>query len=361
MNKKKIAIIGTNGLPANYGGWETLTEYLTKYLSQEFDITVFCTSTAYKEKKLMHNGAKLKYLSLKANGIQSIPYDIVSIFKALFFADTLLILGVSGCVILPFIKFISKKKIVVNIDGLEWKRAKWGKATQWFLKLSEKLAVLNSDVVLTDNKVIQDYVKDAYGKESTLVEYGADHCTKIAISESVLNSFPFLTERYAFKVCRIEPENNIEMILKAFSNSKKLNLVIIGNWNNSDFGKDMRSTYGNLDNIYLLDPIYDQHILNQIRGNCFTYIHGHSAGGTNPSLVEAMYLELGIVAFGVNFNKATTENEGLYFDNEKELITIIDNLYNKKIDIDLYKIKMKEIADRRYKWSIVAKKYAAVF
>jgi len=118
MNKKKIAIIGTNGLPANYGGWETLTEYLTKYLSQEFDITVFCTSTAYKEKKLMHNGAKLKYLSLKANGIQSIPYDIVSIFKALFFADTLLILGVSCCVILPFIKFISKKKIVVNIDCL---------------------------------------------------------------------------------------------------------------------------------------------------------------------------------------------------------------------------------------------------
>jgi glycosyltransferase involved in cell wall biosynthesis len=360
MNKK-IAIIGTNGLPANYGGWETLTEYLTKHLSQEFDITVFCTSTAYKEKKSMHNGAKLKYLSLKANGIQSIPYDIVSIFKSLFFADTLLILGVSGCVILPFIKLISKKKIIVNIDGLEWKRAKWGKATKWFLKLSEKLAVLNSDVVLTDNTVIQDYVKDTYGKDSTLVEYGADHCTKIAISESVQKSFPFLSERYAFKVCRIEPENNIEMILKAFSKTKNLNLVIIGNWGNSDFGENMRKAYSKFNNIFLLDPIYDQHILNQIRSNCYIYIHGHSAGGTNPSLVEAMYLELGIVAFGVNFNVATTENEGLYFNNEMELLNVIDNLHHDKIDLNNYKIKMKEIANRRYIWSIVASKYAEVF
>tara|TARA_R110000787_G_scaffold272848_5_gene380393 strand:- start:1975 stop:3060 length:1086 start_codon:yes stop_codon:yes gene_type:complete len=361
MNKKKIAIIGTNGLPANYGGWETLTEYLTKYLSQEFDITVFCTSTAYKEKKLIHNGAKLKYLSLKANGIQSIPYDIVSIFKSLFFADTLLILGVSGCVILPFIKLISKKKIAVNIDGLEWKRAKWGKATKWFLKLSEKLAVLNSDVVLTDNKVIQSYVKDTYGKDSTLVEYGADHCTKLELGQTVKNDFPFLLDKYAFKVCRIEPENNIEMILEAFSKTKKLNLVIIGNWDNSEFGKNMRNTFGNFNNIFLLDPIYDQHILNQIRSNCYIYIHGHSAGGTNPSLVEAMYLELGIVAFGVNFNVATTENRGLYFNDEKELINIINKLIENKIDIDSYKKGMKEIANRRYQWSIIADKYAEVF
>ena len=138
---KKIAIIGTVGLPSNYGGFETLTEYLTKDLGVHFDITVFCSSASYKTKLKTHNNAKLIYLPLNANGIQSIMYDIASIFYALLFADTLLILGVSGCIVLPIVKLISSKKVIVNIDGLEWKRAKWGKAAKWFLKFSERVAV----------------------------------------------------------------------------------------------------------------------------------------------------------------------------------------------------------------------------
>ena len=134
---KKIAIIGTVGLPSNYGGFETLTEYLTKDLGDRFDITVFCSSTSYKTKLKTHNNAKLKYLPLNANGIQSILYDIISIFYALLFADTLLILGVSGCVVLPLVKLISTKKIIVNIDGIEWRRAKWGRFSKSFLKYSE--------------------------------------------------------------------------------------------------------------------------------------------------------------------------------------------------------------------------------
>ena len=109
MNNK-IAIIGTAGIPAKYGGFETLAENLTKYLSLEFDITVYCSSIVYDHKLETHNCAHLKYIFLKANGIQSILYDILSIFNALRFADVLLILGVSGCTVLPIVRFFSKKK-----------------------------------------------------------------------------------------------------------------------------------------------------------------------------------------------------------------------------------------------------------
>ena len=136
--KKKLAIVGTVGIPAKYGGFETLTEYITKDLSEEYDITVFCSSKSYEEKIERHNNCHLEYINLNANGVQSIPYDILSLIKALRFADTILILGVSGCISLPFLKFFSKKtKLVTNIDGLEWKRDKWNKYAKWFLKFSE--------------------------------------------------------------------------------------------------------------------------------------------------------------------------------------------------------------------------------
>lgn len=175
---KKIAVIGTAGLPAKYGGFESLSEYLTSYLGTSYDMTVYCSSKLYQERKKEHNNAQLKYLPLNANGVQSIPYDIISICNALRYANILLILGVSGCIILPFVKLISKKKVIVNIDGLEWKRAKWGKAAKWFLKYSEKLAVKYADTVVSDNKVIQQYVKNTYNIDSALIAYGAKPHTK---------------------------------------------------------------------------------------------------------------------------------------------------------------------------------------
>jgi len=155
MQNKKVAIIGTMGIPAKYGGFETLTEYLTKNLYKKYNLTVYCSSKSYKHKIAQHNGANLKYINLNANGIQSIPYDIISIIKSLKESDTLLILGVSGCIILPIIRVFSKKNIIVNIDGLEWKRDKWGKFAKWFLKYSERLAVKYANSIVADNKVIQ--------------------------------------------------------------------------------------------------------------------------------------------------------------------------------------------------------------
>lgn len=354
--RTKVALIGTAGLPANYGGFESLAEYLTKYLGKRFDITVYCSGKLYENKIKSYNKAQLKYIPLHANGVQSIPYDIISIFNALFYADVLLILGVSGCVIVPFVKLISRKTIIVNIDGLEWKRAKWGKAAKWFLKYSEKLAVKYADTIIADNKVIQQYVKDSYGVTSELIAYGADHASIENLTPELIAEYPFLHEKYAFKVCRIEPENNIEMILDAFSTFPALSMVLIGNWNNSNYGKTMKEKFKFFKNIHLLDPIYDQNILNQIRSNCFIYVHGHSAGGTNPSLVEAMYLGLPIISFGINYNIETTENKALYFNTREELIKVLINLEN--VHLKAIADKMVKIAIKKYSWSIIAEQYA---
>ena len=173
---KKTAIIGSVGIPANYGGFETLTEQLAIQLQERFEITVYCSKSAFKTHPGKIQNIRLKYLPLKANGIQSILYDMLSIFNAITYADSLLILGVSGCTLLPFLRlFGCRKKIVVNIDGIEWKRAKWSGFARWFLRFSEKCAVKYSDVVIGDNQVITDYVKATYGKHCELIEYGADN------------------------------------------------------------------------------------------------------------------------------------------------------------------------------------------
>jgi glycosyltransferase involved in cell wall biosynthesis len=360
---KKVSIIGTVGLPPKYGGFETLAEHLVKYLSDKYEITVYCSSKSYEEKLKTYNGAKLKYINLKANGIQSIFYDTISMIDSLRYADALLILGVSGCSILPIIKPLCKlmnKKILINIDGLEWKREKWNKFAKRLLKFSEKLAVKYADVIISDNLVIKDYIKSEYNRDSVFIPYGGDHVKYEPLSNELVAKYPFLKEKYAFKVARIEPENNIHLILEAFSEFKELNLAIVGNWDKSRYGQDLRKKYHSFDNIFLLDPIYDQKILNAIRSNCFVYIHGHSAGGTNPSLVEAMYLGLPIIAYGVEYNKVTTQYEALYFMNKDELLKLINEIVSNRGLLIHTGQRMRNIAIREYTWEKITREYDSI-
>lgn len=165
--------------------------------------------------------------------------------------------------------------------------------------------------------------------------------------------------QYFFKVCRIEPENNIQLILNAFTKVKDQSIVIVGNWNNSEFGKEMLKKYDSLSNIKLLDPIYNQSDLNELRINCKGYIHGHSAGGTNPSLVEAMGLKLPIIAYGVNFNRYTLDNNGVYFNNLQELIHELSLFDLRNIEMD--KEKIHETFINRYTKDKIAGEYAQLF
>ena len=354
---KKIAIIGTVRVPANYGGFETLTEHLIEDLGRHHEITVYCSGKKYvnAERQTTFLGAKLIYLPLEANGVQSIIYDSISILHALFYADVLLILGVAGAWLLPFVRLFSNKKIIVSIDGIEWKRDKWNLLAKWYLFWAESMAVKYSHIDISDNEAIQDYTAARYGTLSRIIEYGADHTMRIPRNKDAIEKYSFLAKPYAFKVCRIEPENNVHLILEAFDKVEKLPLVLVGNWDKSEYGKKLKSKYLGHPNIEILDPIYDQKQLDMLRSNATLYIHGHSAGGTNPSLVEAMFLGLPILAYGVSYNRVTTENKALYFDSSQELIYHIENLYTVKLR-QLGQI-MHEIALRRYTWAHIAKKY----
>lgn len=358
LKNKKIAVIGTVGIPAKYGGFETLVENLVENLGKEFDFTVYCSKKSYNTYPKKYKKAKLIYLPFKANGMSSIIYDVLSVLHSLFYADVILVLGVSGAFILPIVKLITKKKIITNIDGLEWKRDKWGRLTKKYLKKQEEIAVKYSHEIVVDNEGIKEYVRSSYLKNCHLISYGGDHVFSIDLKKSTIDAFN-LPEKFAFKVCRIEPENNIHLILEAFSESE-INLIIVGNWSNSEYGKNLKSKY-NHKNIYLLDPIYNQTQLNEIRSNCFLYIHGHSAGGTNPSLVEAMYLGLPILAFNVSYNKYTTKNEALYFENKEEIIKNLKLITENPYLLKDIKIKMKEISLNEYRWCLICDKYKCLF
>lgn len=356
-SKKKVAIIGTVGLPACYGGFETLTAYLVKHLHQEHDLTVYCSGRKYPraERRSHYESARLVYLPLQANGAQSILYDCLSILHALFFADVLLILGVPGGVLLPFVKWFTNKKIIVSIDGIEWRRDKWNRYAKWFLRWSEKLAMKYSHADISDNDAIQNYTARAYSTRSRVIEYGGDHARPQPITDQARQQYPFLAQPYAFKVCRIEPENNVHLVLAAFAELPSYPFVLVGNWANSPYGRQLREQYRQYPNLHLLDPIYDQTRLDVLRSNCCVYVHGHSAGGTNPSLVEAMSLGLPVLAFSVSFNKATTEHRALYFADKAELKRHIN-----ATRIGTWKTlghEMKAIADRRYNWAVIARKY----
>jgi glycosyltransferase involved in cell wall biosynthesis len=357
----KIGIVGTNGIPARYGGFETLTEYLTKFSGEEFSIAVYCPKTKSSSRLEKHNNARLIYLPFRSNGPQSVIYDIVSIIHSLVTNNKTLILGTSGAIILPLL-FPWRKRLIVNFGGLEWKREKWSYLTRKYLKFTEWLAVQLCSQVVADNQAFVDYVLAEYERGSTLIEYGGDHTTKKEITPQLEEKYPFVNFPYFLSVSRAQPDNNIEMLIETFQkeNLSKKTLVIISNWNVSAYGKHIINTFrGKFANILLLDAIYDPETLDAIRSNCAVYIHSHSFCGTAPSLVEMMNLNRPILCFKTDTNVATTEGESNFFADSTELAKLI--LTITESDLDINAKKMFEIAKRRYTWKIITEKYKNVF
>lgn len=355
--KKKVAIIGTVGVPANYGGFESLVENIIgENASNGIEYTVFCSAKTYKNRLSKYKGAKLRYIGLNANGAQSTPYDILSMIKTGKKYDVVLVLGVSGCLFLPVFRLWFKNKLIVNIDGLEHRRDKWGKFAKWFLRKSEAMAVRYADVVVTDNKGIQDYVTEVYHKNSVMIAYGGDHVAREVpsdIQERILREYRVEKDNYAISVCRIEPENNCHVILEAFAQSDK-KLIYIGNWQRSEYGRSLKSKYDSCSNIIIHDPEYDLDTLYALRTNAKLYVHGHSAGGTNPSLVEAMFFGKPVIAYDVVYNRATTDNKAYYFKDSDSLLKLISRT-------DLDGKDMKELAMEKYTWKQIALQYESIY
>jgi glycosyltransferase involved in cell wall biosynthesis len=356
VKKKKVAIIGTAGLPASYGGFETMTDFLTKFKRNEFQFYVFCGKTVKKNQLKEYNGAKLIYLPFNANGGQSILYDIVSITKSWFKYDALIILGTPGCIILPFLNLFKKTKTIVNFGGLEWKRDKWNFFIRKYLKFTEHIAIKNSSYVVADNQSFCNYINKEYFIGSELIEYGGDHVSHIKASIDLKEKYLFLKKSYFVSISRAQPDNNLHLLLEAFSKTPNKNLVLVSNWSKFDYGIKLKKQYSYFENIYIVDAIYDLSILDVIRSNAKAYIHSHTYCGTAPSLVEAMNLGLPIISYNVDTNLKTTENQAIYFSNQSDLIEILNKINDSEIT-DLGN-KMKEIAKKRYTWKIISNKYS---
>ena len=357
---RTIAIIGTNGLPAKYGGFETLCNYLVDNFDKNtHNIIVYCSKTPKENRLKSYNGAKLIYFPFRANGWQSMLYDFTTIIHAFFKANDLIILGFSGAFAFPVNKFF-KRNIIFNIGGIEWKKVRGSKITSKFevilKKYMEKLCVKNSNTVIIDNLAFRDYIIDQYSKEPVLAEYGGDHVKKVDLTEKLHTKYPFLKSNYSVSVSRAQEDMNIHILIEAFKKVPEKKIVIISNWHISEYGKDLYERYyDKYDNIILLKAIYKPNELDAIRSNAQLYIHSHSLCGTAPSLVEAMCMELPIISFDVPTNRETTENKSMYFNSSSQLIDILKSLN----DQTLHKLKneMTEISERRYTWKKISSIY----
>lgn len=195
--------------------------------------------------------------------------------------------------------------------------------------------------------------------DSEMIAYGGDHVLRGLTDQQqseILARIGVQASDYCFTVCRIEPENNCHLILEAFAQTGQ-KLMFVGNWMRSEYGKQLKEKYSTYSNIMISDPIYDIDVLYALRKNCRCYIHGHSAGGTNPSLVEAMFFGIPIVAYDVVYNRESTGNKALYFTDVQQLNSI---LVSAEITTSVGEA-MLDYAQENYRWSKIAKQYESLY
>lgn len=357
---KKVVLIGTNGVPAQYGGIETLAEYLTRDLSEDYDLYCYCSRTPKKKQLECYHNTKLIYVPLKANGWQSILYDGWTILRSLCKHDVLVVLGCS-CPPALFFKLFTKKHIVLNaIGGKETEKVRglklFGKLEVAIKKWMEGIQARYADYVIIDNAANVDIFEKKHHVNVLLAEYGGDHAVAEPITEEAVKKYPFLKGKYDVTVSRAQEDMNIHMVIDAYKQVPERSVVIVSNWQKSEYGQKLYwENAGKYENIILLNAIYDQKELNTIRSNAELYLHTHSMCGTAPSLVEAMYLGLPVICYKVPTNLETTENKSIYFESVPELVKILRDLDDTMLN--RLKLDLSEIAKRRYNWKRISAIY----
>lgn len=355
--KPRLHIVGTHGVPARYGGFETLADFLCQNLGSEFDITVYCNAHKYPEKLPNYYGASLKYVKLEANGFRGIFYDILTYVMALREADVILYLSPVGSGFITPLKYLTGKRVFVNHGGLnEWEREKLSWIQRKWAKFNHRVAARYADTNIVDNELYQQSLRQHFGAESVVIRYGGDHVKRIPPTHPTLSTkYPFVSKPYAVSVARAQLDNNLHMVLDAFDGLDTLKLVLVSNWEVSSYGKDLKERYRNRDNILLLDAIYDKDELDFVRGNANIYIHSHSRCGTAPSLVEAMNLGQAIVSYDVPTNRETTKGHAFYFHDVASLRSLLFSLTAEQIAAN--REAMKSIATMEYRWDVIARQY----
>lgn len=337
----KIAFVSVRGIPNNYGGFEQFAEYISVGLVKRgHDVTVYSPHYhPYQESEYM--GVRIKHIyspeKWMGGSVGSFFYDFLSLRDALKKENFDIIYEAGYTSIIPAYIWYNVKSIkypifTTNMDGLENKRSKFNAITRRFLDWEEKMAVMHSHYLVADNMGIHDYYLEKYGKESRFLAYGADiHDDFDSTAPSKYGLDPY---RYYLLVARMEPENNVEMAIKGYLASEENRrpdarpLVVVGKMT-TKHGKYLLEKYGNEPNVKFPGGIYDFKTLDSIRYYSYAYFHGHSVGGTNPSLLEAMASRCFIMAHGNQFNRAVLKENALYYlsvDEVTELVNHIDSL-----------------------------------
>lgn len=319
-----ISVIGSVGVPNRYGGLESFAEnILPRLAAMGFDVVVTCDRSRYLDDlDPSFRGVRRKFLRVRANGIWAPVHDLIAFASVAFRSDYVLVLGVSAGIFFPIFRLICAlrcTRLLVNIDGVEWRRSKFGLFARTVLYCSDVIAQRFAHVVIYDNEALREYVR--YPTKSVCVRYSGEHA--VAAAANVGSSTP--SKPYALTVCRIEPENNCEVLIEGFLQSSFREYRFVGNWSSSEYGRSLRGKYANRERLVLLDPVYDSNTLFGLRSNCQYYLHGHSVGGTNPSLVEMLFFDCEIFCWDCSFNRATAGDAVQYFSSTEALADQLDS------------------------------------
>lgn len=357
----KVAILGTRGIPNHYGGFEQFAEYLSLGLVQKGHEVWVYNSSLHPYKKAEWNGVKLiscNDLEEKIGSAGQFFYDLNCIIdsrKRGF--DLILQLGYTSNSIWSFL--LPKEPVIVtNMDGLEWKRSKYNQLTRRFLKKAERWAVKSSDHLVSDSIGIQDYLEKTHSAKSSFIAYGSNLFENP--DENTLKDFSIQPFDYYLLIARMEPENNIELILDAYVDGNfSKDFLVVGNTNNS-FGKYLVTKFSKTPKVRFLGGIYDIDILNNLRFYCKLYFHGHSVGGTNPSLLEAMASSALIAAHDNPFNKAILNDDAFYFNDIQSCKFVFNSEVTTQERGRITRNNQKKIIDE-YNWAKIIAAYETLF
>ncbi|MFT6050387.1 MAG: glycosyltransferase involved in cell wall biosynthesis [Halioglobus sp.] len=355
----KLAIIGDRGIPAKYSGFSTLVEQMATRMVAEygFEVTVYCRSNYYDSKPPLYNGVKCVYLPAPGGkSLESIVHSNIAILHAAFCSyDVVLVLDPgNGPFVLPL--RVRGHPVIIHTDGMGWKRQKWSPLQQRYYKWSEKISALFAHWLVTDSKAMQDYYVEEYKSKSSFIPYAGevgDHS-----DESILKEFGLTKGEYYLCVARIEPDNNIDVIIREYRKAKSTKpLIVVGDARyDTPYGRAIAAEDDEI--VHCIGSIYQKNKLNALFENSYVYLHGHEVGGTNPSLLNAMHMSAAPVAMDVIFHRQVMTDDGMFFSKrDNHLASIIQELDNDPEKVSALRILAKSRSDSLYRWDAVVDGY----
>ena len=377
-----VFIIGSRGLPAQYGGFETFVDQLVSHqVSPDIQYHVACLSNDQAYQHFDYKGVDCFTIKApKLGPARVIAYDMMAINYALKIIKKqgieqpiFYVLGNTiGAFVAPFARKIHKLggQFYINPDGLEWKRAKWAKPIQAYLKYSEKIMTRHADLVISDNPGIESYIKEAYPwSQTTYIAYGTDLSPTSLTSQDwkvreLYQKWQTQEKNYYLILGRFVPENNYETAIREFmASSSKRDLVIICNNEGNPYFEELR-TWTGFDQdprVKFVGTVYDQDLLKYIRKEAFAYIHGHEVGGTNPGLLEALALTDLNLVLGVSFNQTVAKDTAHYWTKETGNLAHLINHVDSLEDVSEWGQRAKANMKQNFTWEKIVGEYEELF